>query len=278
MRLLSIGDQVEAGIYRFHSRFNRAVNFVHGRRLVSVVDEEIGEGPLSIVLQDLPGATVRPATGPLEVRARSVVFQERELPFTRAQRYRSTLPRARGSVPRFRRNLACFGELLRTRAPPDSLAFLLDDAPARASTSGFHRALAARMRRSVAALLRGDRRAGLRGLRGCGAGLTPSGDDFLAGHLIALHLLQLRRARRTRPAPSSVLPVARSDNPFTATFLDLAARGLLFGRMKNLIQALRRGDEATVADASAKLFAIGGTSGADLGTGFFMTLNQAGAP
>ena len=51
--LLSIGDQVRPGTYRFHSRFKRVVNFEHGGRLIAVVDETIGPGPLNIVLRDL---------------------------------------------------------------------------------------------------------------------------------------------------------------------------------------------------------------------------------
>ena len=51
--LLSIGDQIRPGTYRFHSRFDRAVNFEHHGRLIAVVDEAIGPGPLNIVLRGL---------------------------------------------------------------------------------------------------------------------------------------------------------------------------------------------------------------------------------
>ena len=51
--LLSIGDQVKPGTYRLHSRFSRAINFERAGRLVSVVDETIGPGPLNIVLPSL---------------------------------------------------------------------------------------------------------------------------------------------------------------------------------------------------------------------------------
>ena len=61
--LLSIGDQIRPGTYRFHSRFNRAVNFEHQGRLIAVVDETIGPGPLNIVLRDLKPAQ---AQGPAE--------------------------------------------------------------------------------------------------------------------------------------------------------------------------------------------------------------------
>ena len=50
--LLSIGDQVKPGSYRLHSVFKRAVNFEHRGRLISVVDEAIGPGPLNVVLRN----------------------------------------------------------------------------------------------------------------------------------------------------------------------------------------------------------------------------------
>ena len=80
--LLSIGDQVKPGTYRPHSRFHRVVNFEREGRLVSVVDERIGPGPLNIVLHDLRFAQARhhaePAVsfpkGLLQIGTRTVLF------------------------------------------------------------------------------------------------------------------------------------------------------------------------------------------------------------
>ena len=66
MMLISIGDRVEEGLYRFHSRFNRAVNFTQGDHLVSVVAEEIGDGPRNIVMRDLGTGQTQ---NPLEISA-----------------------------------------------------------------------------------------------------------------------------------------------------------------------------------------------------------------
>ncbi|MGQ4807294.1 hypothetical protein NKDENANG_00639 [Candidatus Entotheonellaceae bacterium PAL068K] len=49
----SIGGRVQQGVYRMHSQFDREVNFTNDNLLVSLVAEEIGAGPLNIVIKDI---------------------------------------------------------------------------------------------------------------------------------------------------------------------------------------------------------------------------------
>jgi hypothetical protein len=252
MTLVSIGDLVEEGTYPFHSRFNRAVNFTQGVRLISVVDETIGDGPLNIVLRNFdPGRS----GAPLQIFAEEITFEGRK--YSIASRYSSEIP----GEPRY---LSMFKRLLITTAPPKSLAFLLDETRVQNFQTGFERKFVEHVKLGVDEIFHGDRLTGVRALRGCGLGLTPSGDDFIAGHLIGLHL-------RGETA-DDVFEAARSDNIFSNTFLDLARQGRLFGRLKNLILALMHGGEKAVRETTTKLFAVGGTSGADLATGFYMTV------
>jgi hypothetical protein len=110
-------------------------------------------------------------------------------------------------------------------------------------------------------------------LKGCGLGLTPSGDDFIAGLLIGLHVLQKLSGQNLQPTIDAIFRAARGDNIFSNTFLDLARRGLLFGRIKALLLALISGSRGSVRRAAEALFAVGASSGADLATGLFMTLD-----
>jgi hypothetical protein len=262
MTLVSIGDQVTEGTCRFHSRFKRVVNFTQGDRLVSIVDETIGPGPLNIVLRDFHAGETRT---PLEISHGRVVFAGRKFPFTSRHRYCSTLDCRIG--PRFHRNLPIFEELLVQTAHPQSLTFLLDDARVQNFRSGFERTFAEQVKRGVHKIFHGDRLTGVRTLSGCGIGLTPSGDDFIAGHLIGLNLRGV--------TADGVFEAARSNNIFSNTFLDLARQGRLFGRMKDLILSLMYDSQDAVRECTERLFAVGGTSGADLGTGFYMTVRAS---
>ena len=168
-------------------------------------------------------------------------------------------------------NLSLFGELLRTMSHPQSLAFLLGWTKGATSI----RALSARLPRAGEAQCGSDfswRPAEGRAISpgGCGIGLTPSGDDFIPGLLIGLNL----RGERFRGIVNQVFSAARSKNIFSNSFLDLDRQGLLFGRMKDLILALLDGGQEAVRNSTGKLFAIGGSSGADLGTGFLMTMRH----
>jgi hypothetical protein len=233
---------------------------------VSVVNEEIGDGPLNIVMRNLHAVRTQK---PLEISDGKVIFEGREFSFTDRHRYCSTLESGTAVSPRFRCNLSLFGELLQTASHPKSLAFLLNDKRTQNFRSGFERTFVKQVKRSVGQIFSGDRLNGVRTLSGCGLGLTPSGDDFIAGLLIGLNL----RGTGFRGFAEQVFAAARSDNIFSNTFLDLARRGLLFGRMKNLIFALVHGDADAVRGATGGLLAVGESSGADLGTGFVLTVS-----
>jgi hypothetical protein len=326
MMLLSIGDQVRPGTYRFHSRFARAVNFEHEGRLIAVVDEAIGPGPLNIVLRDLkltqaqghakPAPSILkglhhsaqgwiagarggdPTLGkrptkvpnpervespipfdippPLQISRSTVLFGGHRYHFTARHRYDSTLDCEVEDLRRLQRKLTALGESLKEAAPPKSLAFLLDGKRRKNFRAGFERAFAEQIRRGVHEVFHGRLLQGIRQLKGCGLGLTPAGDDFIAGFLIGLHLLQRLHGQDLQPTADAVLRTARGDNIFSNTFLDLARRGLLFGHMKDLLLALVSGSESSVRKATRKLFGIGETSGADLATGLFLTLQSEG--
>ena len=340
--LLSIGDQIRPGTYRFHSRFERVVNFEHRGRLIAVVDQTIGPGPLNIVLRGLrAGAPVIPALKecpPLRVGPKTVLFEGRRYPFTVRHRYASTLDlavtmqltkalldrgdtvdtarqvrnrtarsvwSARSLLPlsnrptpgnsaskldalqtlraaahpqiasRLVHNLSVLGESLKQAAPAKSLAFLLDARRRKSFRAGFERAFARQITRGVREVFHGRLLQGIRQLKGCGLGLTPAGDDFIAGFLIGLHVLRQLRGQDMQSTADAVFRTARGKNIFSNTFLDLARRGLLFGRLKDLLLALVSGSEGSVRKAAGKLFGVGETSGADLATGLFMTLQSA---
>ena len=278
MRLLSVGDQVRPGTYRFHSRFNRVVNFEHEGCLIAVVDEAIGPGPLNIVLRGLPAGAAMPAwkeTSPLRISSTTVLFAGCRHHFTARHRYASTLTLQAVDLRRFHRNLAALGELLKESSPSKSLAFLLDGRRLKNFRPGFERAFAAQITRCVREVFHGRLLQGIRLLKGCGLGLTPAGDDFIAGFLIGLHIAHKLRGTDAQPTADAVFRAARGKNIFSNTFLDLARRGLLFGHMKHLLLALISGNKTSVRRATRKLFCIGETSGADLATGLFMTLQSS---
>ena len=272
MTLVSIGDQVKEGTYPFHSRFRRAANFRCNNGLVCVVDEEVGDGPLNIVVRDFNGESTCVEAAPLIIGANSVALGRLRFEFTAADCYHSDVTLDDWDPELFEHNLSVFEEELRTVSCPKSLAFLLDERRIMNFQPGFERALTDQIRRGVYQMRNGHLLDGVRTLRGCGLGLTPSGDDFIAGLLIGLNLLQQLRGQDYQRIADEVFRIAKAGNVFSNSFLDLARRGLLFGRMKDLVLALMHESEEMVRKSAARLMAIGGSSGADLGTGFLLTV------
>lgn len=266
--LISIGDRVLPGSYELHSRFARAANYTCGRRMVSLVTEAIGPGPTRVVVR---GATLNgPPT--LTVSRRTIALGSKRLRRAGIPRYES---RIRPAAPR---NLAALERALVRHAPAHSLAYLLDERRG-PRASGFHHALVSHLRLATGRFLYAIREGSLRRLRssvkqvaGCGCGLTPAGDDFIAGALLALRLLK---------APSNlVAAIARAANTGNALsnhFIELAAAGRAPEDVKQLAGALTGGTTADVSRAARRVFALGETSGADLCTGLLMVLRAVGS-
>jgi len=272
MNLLSVGDQVERGRYRVHSRFKRAVNFWDGRRLIFLVSEEIGAGPLNIVLAGRDSRRVLACVSGLRVEEHRLELDERRFNVDRSNCYRSDLTLEDCNGNHLASNLALFRQLLTDTSAANSLAFLIDAERIGNFTSAVERAFVSRIQRGANQVFVGSLLEGVSTLKGCGAGLTPSGDDFIAGVLIGLHLVQQLRQRELHQVIDTVCRAAKGNNIFSNTFLELASRGLFFEKMKKLIVAMLCEESYAVRAATLDLFAIGATSGADLGTGFLMTL------
>lgn len=106
---------------------------------------------------------------------------------------------------------------------------------------------------------------------GLGSGLTPSGDDFLCGFLIAARCRIRPDQPFLRDLNASLLARLPATNAISAAFLRCAAGGAAGGGLRHLAQALH--DGAGFRDALASLCAFGHSSGMDLATGFLYGLS-----
>lgn len=269
--LISIGDRVQPGTYELHSRFARAANYSCGQRMVSLVTQAIGPGPTRLVVSS--PRVARPTA--LKITRHSVTLGARRISRARIPRYESRLSRA-AVAPE---NLAALERTLTRYAPAQSLAYLLDDRRM-PRAKGFARALAEHMRSATADFLdalrsTGSRRlaAAVREIAGCGHGLTPAGDDFIAGALIASRLLNPQKR-----VAAEIARAARTGNALSAHFIELAADGRAPEDVKDLARTLAAGTPAQVGRAARRVFRHGATSGADLCTGLAMTLKYVGRP
>ena len=109
-------------------------------------------------------------------------------------------------------------------------------------------------------------------LTGLGVGLTPSGDDFLGGMMIALH--SLGNPEICRALWTSVRPCAEnSTNTISLALLRAASEGLGSDSLHESVSGILRGDIGAIHDTMPGLDRIGHSSGWDAMTGATVALD-----
>jgi hypothetical protein len=266
--LTSIGDDVEEGTYTVHSRFRRAVNLTDGDRLITLVTPDLGAGPRNLVVR---GLELERVVG-LRVDASGVEIGSRRFAIG-GRTYDSSIDLSGACLDALRDGLGTLRACLVALAPPGSLAFLLDEGRLRGLRPGFETAFARHVRACARDIFTSDLLRGVSRLAGAGVGLTPSGDDFICGLLLGAAILETLGAGDLGSIRKAVFEAARRGDVLADTNLALARDGLVGERVRDLILALAAGDRRAVRGAAIRVFAIGHTSGADLVTGLFMTLD-----
>jgi hypothetical protein len=115
---------------------------------------------------------------------------------------------------------------------------------------------------AVTALRRGDLGSFAAAVGGRGPGLTPAGDDMLAGVLLVAHAIW--SASRTRPWTCLQGELLTGTNDIARAFLACAAQGRCIEPAHDLLTGLAGADYCAVSSAVQELRQFGSSSGAAL--------------
>ncbi|HER34159.1 MAG TPA: DUF2877 domain-containing protein [Halothiobacillaceae bacterium] len=231
----------------------------------------MGDGPLNVVVDARPGAFVgldagAPATLARDhLRAGGLAVN---LAAARTWEPRPDWQALRAAWPRVRHHVHSVRAVALEAAPERSLLALLDGGatwqPGRQETL-----LAARQAaQALVAGWAGDGQALIRAARhlaGLGTGLTPAGDDLLAGFMLHAWLAHPRPADLCHDVVSAA---ALRTTTLAAAFLRAASRGECSAPWHALLHALVSDQSQAIADATHRVLAHGYTSGADTLAGF----------
>ncbi len=242
------------------------------QRLISLVALEVGDGPLSIVLEKAPTywAGLQPGA---QVRVGRELLQCENLAISlegaRIWDPRPDWDDLRANASTLLRRLEHLAERIPDHAPIDSMLSLLQDheLPGSSSLTAVH-ARALKAAQTLWVGWGGDEaqvKAGAAQLAGLGTGLTPSGDDFLLGTMLCAWLVH--PAPRRYCARVSDAALARTTL-LSAAFLRSTADGECSSPWHLLLEALASGSEERIIDAARAVVAYGHTSGADALAGF----------
>jgi hypothetical protein len=262
-------------------------------QLVALVAQEIGDGPLNVVVEpkidpaSANGAfgNDKLATGPTfsgqpdtPARLESIEISVGE---TTISLKGATVwePRPAWEQLRIRRQVLTEGLPLvqataLAQAPEGSLLDLLRDAGGIGANRP-RRSMdlpllyqAHRGAQDLAAGWAGDRErfgAGMSQLAGLGTGLTPAGDDFLVGVMLRAWLAHPEPASFCRSALGIAQP---RTTKLSAAFLGAAARGECGAPWHRLLAALEQGPATRLREAVGQVLSSGHSSGADALAGF----------
>jgi len=275
IELVSFGDRIPSGTFKFHSRFRRTINFQNNSMLISIVNEDIGSGPLNIIVRGLDLQKIHS----LSIYNNILTINNIQILINEIVKYSSRLSPKAVSISKFTDNLAFLQTSLTKLSAPKSLSFLLDEKREKDFISGFEKEFTKRMKLGVDLIYNGTMPSlveGVSKIKGCGFGLTPSGDDFNAGLLSGLYLKQELFGNDLSEVRNAIYKTAQGYNLISNTYLYLAKEGLFIERFKNFINSILYEGEKKIYTNIQKILNVGETSGADMLVGFIFSFKKAG--
>ncbi len=275
IELVSFGDSIPNGNFTIHSRFRRTVNFHNNALLISIVNEDIGSGPLNIIVRGLDFRNIHS----LSINNNILMINNFALAMHNTLKYCSKLSLQKVDKAIFSKNLTLLNTTLLKLYNEKSLCFLLDEKRVGNFTSGFEKEFVKRMKLGLNLILKGTMNSlneGISQIKGCGFGLTPSGDDFIAGLLSGLYLKQEIFGKDFSETRKEIYETSLDENLISNTFLTLAQEGLFTENFKNLINSLLHEGKEKLNIYIRRMLNIGETSGADTLVGFCFAFKKAG--
>lgn len=263
--------ETPGAVGRVLSSFERSCYFeTEEGQLIAVLGAPLGRGAFALTVAGIPPFAVLRPHDRVSIENDTVRLGEVRVDVRTAGLWDPALPPLVGPVDDGLRALA---DHLRTRAPKDGLARApFKDLPAPTALLQEGRQALAGLRRG---LLQGDA-AAITGaaarLAGLGPGLTPSGDDVLAGILLALRLWPEAAGPLGAKVAATLLvgTAAPRTGRISRAYLWAARQGHAADSWHDLVDALPRGGIRVTA-AADRILQIGETSGADMLAGFLFS-------
>lgn len=270
IKLISFGDNLENGTYKVHSRFNEVINFYSGSSFIFFVSNSIGGGPLNIVVEGVSYNKLES----LIVTEDHFQLNDEKVIFETSKKYDSEIKVTDFDEIKFKLNLNFFEKALIQNSSGKSLTFLLDETRKRNFKSSYEIEFVRRFDSAVKSFSSSNYLEGIKLIKGTGFGLTPSGDDFISGFLIAFNCLQKIYMIDYSEVINHIYEAAKGENLFTNVFLLAARNGSLFEKFKNLINSILYSGQNEILENTRTLISFGETSGADQGVGFLFGINR----
>ena len=253
-------------IFTVHSVFNRVINISTDQGLLSVAAEDAGGSSSFLTVPGgFAGYGVKPGdqcvvqSGRMRLTRNSINFQNSAL-------WKGPIPKDYRRSKIKKENITAFKAVLDRKAPPQSAwKFIANGSESKDLKNRFSGLGAIRKLR--------ENPLEAHNLIGLGQGLTPSGDDMLAGFLaIVNHLCEDREY--VRILHGAVSGSLHKTTDISAQTLVNALDSDYHEYMQKCIRDLCEGEKESVYISAASLLGIGATSGSDIACGMYFGMSE----
>lgn len=261
LKVLSVGEGLRDGAMQdIFSSHCKAVNFIQQQQVLTVCCRELCPGYYRVVL-DAPDVSFVQS---LRYAGGQVLINNQPCQMGEAKRYRVPDFKAELSVHQICHRLSeCF-HIFRSSSPEISVNSLtLSD-----QSAGFAHALSTSYRDGLQYFKQGNYSSAVKCFKGRGFGLTPGGDDFLAGYIMGLAFKQRVQKKDLSEILDLLVYESLSENCLTNTFI-LQARALHPDLdWADFLQSLGS-KNMNPQEPMSRIFRHGASSGYDTLSGFF---------
>ena len=270
MIIQSIGDCLFSGTYNIHSQFEKVVNYSCGNNLLSFVEVEIGNSPVNIVVNNIDDLK---QIVQISLSKQELICDSKIYALQNSTQYNSDIEEINFNENIILKNIKKLQSILVKHASPLSLAFVFDKSRENNFISSFEKNFLQKVKSAINKFDEGKIIEGIKLIRRCGFGLTPSGDDFIAGMLNALFLIEkISKQHNFATLRNEIYLTSKTENIISQNAIYFASKGRFNEVFKNLLFSLNDENDELLQQSAIKFLQSGESSGADTLSGFLFTV------
>lgn len=263
LQAISIGAMIPAGNYgKVFSSHTKAVNFIYKNQVITICSRHICAGPFRIVLSESDVSALDSFS--LQHGILQIAGQVCNTSTANIYQINCLQPVLDAQMRRIRIK-KCFLHYV-NKVPPFGVGALLR--AEEGNLKGFELALAKSYKQGQKLFSEENYSEGIKCFKGKGYGLTPGGDDFLAGYILGLAYRQTMGKKDLSEILAVLLYESLSENYLSNTFLIQAAQLLPNRDWLDFFEALESNTKDPLPFMQ-QISALGASSGYDTLSGFF---------
>ncbi len=268
MNIIAYGDGFKNDIYYFHSGFEKIDNFVnHAKEFISISSNNTYLASNTIIVDDF----ISGEFSKVIIKNNNVLIDNQNYELDSGFKYNSSFKYPEISISEIQVKINNFLNKCENLFPAKSLIFLLNPVLKRNFVSLFDRAYVEQMEYAFS-LFQKDFFISITEFKSRGGGLTPSGDDFIAGLLFGIDCLEQIEKKNYDYLKKEIIKISKTNNLFSSNMIGMAGDSKYFKRLKEFLFAFFYLTLESENYLFNQLISVGDTSGADLISGFFTIL------